>query len=994
MPTTIISQDSPEPSNNSRPIDGLAKLAQRLAPVRVYLLLASLVVSIILLFLEAPFGDYHIHALSHSLALGGQSPLPTIYSWTNNQWQLAQLEVLIDNFFVFVYGSTLITWCYFFANNSLFVLDGSPEPGATARLMHRLGEFLAILVFVGMAADLIENVVINSWFIETITFVPPPWFWRIIVIVKFIPVVTAIWYISLHPLGILYSFLELLPTYSHAFQANSLRLRTYAQHGQEAMETIQQKAVDKENQEPIPPHEPQRKRFWWLLTLWTSLLGIQFLAYLLLFMHIVINLGQFDEVFFLLLSSNTSVLQLFPSIFWLLASLLCLSAMLYVTSKILLYLKPTVGIDSEDTEAISDALRARKSEFQLIQIIPLLFVALPFLITIVAFLSSYFDLPAAERSNPLYVYRFMVLIILLLSVGSLIQYLFYKGHSRSQDETSLALFIPSSPAKDYALLVRLAPKSILFGQGLLSLLLILFIPTQLGLFIAQAIGLHTILFLWLCAVAYLGTLLIQFNRLPIYPLALGLVIYVVVASTLNDNSAIRQTSESEKYVMNRPSFDTYFAQWYNNPWRKSHADTAAMPVVIIASEGGGIRAAGWTTACLHQLDSIMPGFGRYVFGISGVSGGGVGAATYVALRRAKAGPTEDSLVGHLTRQVVSSDLISPVVAAMLFRGGFHNFSPVPLTALDRSRWLEDAWENALFKQIPSNTSKASEITQDLIRTDSVHRILSKSFLQCFDSERDSTRFPLLFLNSSVAETGQKVILSPLTLDNTPTSLQNQQSQTNPFYDTVDLFGVTQHDIPFKTAAFLCARFPFVTSGGRAEGQLPNMKRDCKPAFHLIDGGYVENTGIMTAVQIIRRLQQITRKNPNAYKVRFYLLFLRNGQTSDQAVAKSTFRFLSEPLTGFLNAADRQGISLDQLVAYTIKRNSTDVANELGFSYINLALDRSTGHQYPLGWYLSPTATNELNEAARKGVTSLLKNQLTPFRNYITNAKPTLNQPSN
>lgn len=181
----------------------------------------------------------------------------------------------------------------------------------------------------------------------------------------------------------------------------------------------------------------------------------------------------------------------------------------------------------------------------------------------------------------------------------------------------------------------------------------------------------------------------------------------------------------------------------------------------------------------------------------------------------------------------TSDLISPVVAAMLFWGRFHNFSLAPLTALDWSRRLEDVWGNALFKQIPSNKNNASEITQ--------------------------------------------------------------------------------HNIPYKTAAFLCARFPFVTSGGRAEGQLPNRKRDCKPDFHLIDGGYVENMEPWRPFQIIRRLQQITRKNPGTYKVWFDLLFLCNGQTSDQAVTKPTFRFLSKPLMGFLNAADCQGISLDQLV---------------------------------------------------------------------------------
>ena len=996
MPVAVT-QQSAASASNSDPSIKFDQFVERFYPYRVPLLIASLIVSVVLLFLEAPFGDYHIHALSHKLAFSGQSPFPTIHSWNTSQCQLTQLEIWIDSGFVFLYGLTLITWCHFFAHKSLFVVDKEGNLNTpTARLMKRLGMTLALLVVAGMVADLIENTVMTTWLYMRWSSIPVwfRWLWCSLISIKLFPPIAAIWYILLHPVSIVYSLIELLPGRRVSFSTKRDDLQTHAKNQQAYMAEVKQEASreliessrDLESlpggpDEPDNP-QPQKRRFWWLLTVWNSVLGVQFLLYLLLFMSIVVNLDQFDEVFFLWLSS-TGNWQIVGTISLLILTLVCLGAMLYVTSKILLYLNPTKGLEpagqpTEDNPAqtAATALNTHSSEFSFVKAVPLGFVALPFVVTLVAFLTSYSDLPTTERGESAHVLRFVMLIAVLLVSGWITVYSFYQKH-RADEETEMLLFRSTTPVRDYVLLIRLIPGSMLFGQGLLNVLLLIFIPAT-GLFVAKWIGLHAVLLLWLCAVAYLGTLLIQFNKLPLYPLILGVVVYVVIASMFNDNSTIRQTPDTSGLVDKRPGFDHYFDMWYRQ--RDTAIIKTEIPVVIIASEGGGIRAAGWTTACLHQLDSLIPGFTRYVFGISGVSGGGVGAATYIALQRANATRADSlhrlpPLVGSMAEDVVSHDLIAPTVASMLFRGGVHNFSPAPIKSLDRNRWLEDAWEKATFDHVPD-----ANVT--------VRRRLEQSFLQYCDSPADSTRFPLLFLNSSVAETGQKAILSPLSLENPPLPPDNQQSKKSHFYDVVDLFAVTKADIPFKTATFLCARFPFVTSGGRAEGQLPNMKSACKPTFHLIDGGYIENTGIMTGVQIIRRLQQITRLDTiHHYKVHYYLISLHNGQATDNATSKSTFRFLSEPLTGFLNAAGRQGFALDQLVAYTLKKptDSTDVPkpNELQFTYINISLDRSSkGHQYPLGWYLSPLAARSLNVAAQKQVSDMANKQLAPLKNYI------------
>jgi hypothetical protein len=1020
-----LPQNSPKSDDDSDSgfhIDSILKLGYR---YRVLLLVLSLVISSVLLFLEAPFGEYPIQTLSQKLAFGGQSPFLTIQQWGPDKRQLAQLELIVDTFFIFIYGFTLITWCSLFAHTSLFVVgnDGAKLDTPTARRMRQLGQKLALFVLVGMTADLIENTVLSTWLYIGISTIPEwlRWIWTIIVSLKFLPVIAAIWYILLHPLGILYSFIELWPTRKNAFSAKRDNLQNHAKSQQDYMITVQQQykeAVEKENishsknanrrnsnkssdsissDRPGKPGDPSKPDgsqksggpnnpggpppsndgpFRWLLTFWSSVLGVQFLLYLLLFMSIIINLDQFDEIFFLWLSS-TNNLKIAGTISCFLLTLVGLSAMFYVTSKILLYLKPIKGLElanvlatNATTTQTTRTLMAHSGDFRFVQTLPLVFVALPFVITFFAFMKSYGDLPLNEQGASSHVFQFFLLITVLVLSGIITVYIFSKYH-RPSEETDMLLFTSTTPTQDYALLVRLIPGSMLYGQGLLNILLLIFIPPT-GLAVAQFFGLHAVLLLWLCVIAYLGTLLIQFNKLPLYPLILGVAVYTFIVSMFNDNSTIRQTPDSASTVSSRPTIPQYFSQWYKD--RKNPTDSIPLPVIIIASEGGGIRAASWTTACLHQLDVLIPGFSHYVFGISGVSGGGVGAATYVALQRAKAVSFSDTLplVGNEAQEVISQDLISPTTASMLFRGGIHNFSPGPIPSLDRNRWLEDAWENAAFSTISSHS-------------DSVRNLLSQSFLKIWrdSSGRPQTYFPLVFLNSSVAETGQKAILSPVNLGNEPSLPQNAQNPVHPFYDVVDLFSTIQSDLPFKTATFLCARFPFVTSGGRVEGQLPNMKPTYQPAFHLIDGGYVENTGIMTSVQLIRSLQRLNSPPNSRYNVQYYLLFLRNGQASDNASSTTTFRFLSEPLTGFLNATGRQGLTLDQLVAYTLKKGINDPENELHFSYVNIALDRSTGHQYPLGWYLSPTAAKEMSTTAQKSIKKLIDKELKPIKDAIS-----------
>ena len=89
----------------------------------------------------------------------------------------------------------------------------------------------------------------------------------------------------------------------------------------------------------------------------------------------------------------------------------------------------------------------------------------------------------------------------------------------------------------------------------------------------------------------------------------------------------------------RPTVEQAAQAWYqqaktafknDHPGWDENGDVP-VPMLIVATAGGGIRAAYWTAAVLDKLDTQSDGKVRpYLFAVSGVSGGSVGATAFEA----------------------------------------------------------------------------------------------------------------------------------------------------------------------------------------------------------------------------------------------------------------------------------------------------------------------------------------------------------------------------
>jgi hypothetical protein len=249
-----------------------------------------------------------------------------------------------------------------------------------------------------------------------------------------------------------------------------------------------------------------------------------------------------------------------------------------------------------------------------------------------------------------------------------------------------------------------------------------------------------------------------------------------------------------------------------------------VPMVIVAAAGGGIRAAYWTATALEKLEKDLgsDGVRPYLFAISGVSGGSVGAAAFEAALAER----DDNKDAHATRYL-TNDFLAPAIASLIFRDVPAGF--LPLDIEDRGVALERSFEEAS------------------------HGVLAHPFLSLFrtagpDSGAPWWR-PILLLNATHEETGNRIITSPVRVDR------------DVFVDAVDALHELHSDVRASTAAHNSARFLYVSPAGDLGSRHGSM----------IDGGYFENYGALTALEIGRAAKQALKDEDPGVRLVYLLI---------------------------------------------------------------------------------------------------------------------------
>ena len=278
----------------------------------------------------------------------------------------------------------------------------------------------------------------------------------------------------------------------------------------------------------------------------------------------------------------------------------------------------------------------------------------------------------------------------------------------------------------------------------------------------------------------------------------------------------------------------YFLSERQKTWARNHPGRKPV-LVAVAASGGGITAALWTAKVLGGLQlELGPEFSESIYGLSTVSGGSVGAMYFIDAFTGGRAPTEKSL-----RQVIENAGTSSLAATAWglaypdFWRGFSLQNPFR-PYFDRAWAMEQVWKRTLRPggaEVPT--------------------------LGTWRADVRAGRRPAALFNATIAETGERLVLSPLKLNPLPGGCVADDPG---FDDCVDARTFTQlyedKDLPVTTAARLSATFPFVSPITR-----PRLvtSDDVPNAYHVADGGYYDNYGVVTLVEGLRRVLNIYEK---------------------------------------------------------------------------------------------------------------------------------------
>lgn len=303
------------------------------------------------------------------------------------------------------------------------------------------------------------------------------------------------------------------------------------------------------------------------------------------------------------------------------------------------------------------------------------------------------------------------------------------------------------------------------------------------------------------------------------------LLVTIFLSTWNDNHSIQKGAHEEQ-AWHRSTVEEHLGKWIRHReanWRERFPEGEPYPLVLIAAEGGGIRAAYWTGSVLAKLGDTYPGFACHVFAISGVSGGSLGGAVFSALT-AEALQSPDSACDgsqfpksrdqlEKTRNILGKDFLGPALAGLLFPDFLQRFNPFGdqvfsgrLAFPDRAQYLESSWEAAW-----------QEVAQSSRFEDNFRRLWAGHELEV----------PSLFMNGTWVASGARHVTS------------NLRPASPKFVELDDAVEALDRPLPLSTAVHMSARFTYVSPAGT----MPDGRR-------VVDGGYFENSGAMTASELL------------------------------------------------------------------------------------------------------------------------------------------------
>ncbi len=258
-------------------------------------------------------------------------------------------------------------------------------------------------------------------------------------------------------------------------------------------------------------------------------------------------------------------------------------------------------------------------------------------------------------------------------------------------------------------------------------------------------------------------------------------------------------------------------------------------LVLVAVSGGGLRSATWSMHVMQTADSLLHGkLIRNTGLITGASGGIIGMSYYreLWLREQRGEPVSRFDPEHLNR--ITRDLLNPIAFTLITND---IFLPWGRFRIHGQTYRKD--RGYVFEQT-LNENANFYLDKDL----SAYR----------EPERKA-EIPLLFITPSIVNDARRLIISPQPVSYMMVAPSRPEFGLRSDVDAVDfgrLFEKQGADqLRFLSALRMNATYPYV---------LPTVHLPTKPGIVVMDAGFRDNYGLLSATRFIQVFKEWILEN--------------------------------------------------------------------------------------------------------------------------------------
>jgi hypothetical protein len=273
-----------------------------------------------------------------------------------------------------------------------------------------------------------------------------------------------------------------------------------------------------------------------------------------------------------------------------------------------------------------------------------------------------------------------------------------------------------------------------------------------------------------------------------------------------------------------------------NNWRNKFPvkDSVQPKMAIFCVSGGGLKASVWAMQVMQQSDSLMNGkLFEHTMLLTGASGGMFGAAYLRELLLKKNQGENINLYDKKYIDNISKDLLNSIAFTIASNDLF-----LPWTKFETGGFTYRKDRGYIFeKQLNENTDY----------------VFAKNIGEYKQPELEA-KIPMVFITPSIVNDGRRMIISPhgvsyMTM--APIGIEERNMEL----DAVD-FGRLFADqgaqnLKFTTALRMNATYPYI---------LPNVHMPTNPGIEVMDAGFRDNYGIMSATRFIQVFQDWIKEN--------------------------------------------------------------------------------------------------------------------------------------